>query len=79
MDDVDRILKRFNVTSIVVGHTRVPTVTPLYDGKVIAVQVYPHRDQQTNAPLMEGLSILRGELARARIDGGTESLSVSKQ
>jgi hypothetical protein len=51
----------------------VPTVTPLYDGRVIAVQVYPHRDR-TQAPIMEGLLIQRGQIFRARIDGSSELL-----
>jgi hypothetical protein len=72
--DIDVILEKFKVRSILVGHTRVPTITPLYDGRVVAVQVYPHRDKETNAPVMEGLSIQRGEMFRARIDGGTEML-----
>lgn len=29
-------------------------VTPLYGGEVIAVQVYPHRDEATGAPALEG-------------------------
>jgi hypothetical protein len=72
--DIDVIREKFKVRSILVGHTQVPTITPLYDGRVVAVQVYPHRDKETNAPVMEGLSIQRGEMFRARIDGGTEML-----
>ena len=51
----------------------VPTVTPLYDGKVIAVQVYPRRDDAGSAH-MEALLVKEGVPFRARIDGGVEEL-----
>lgn len=73
--DIDLILDTFKVRKVLVGHTAVPTVTPLYDGRVIAVQVYPHRDKQTDAPVMEALSVQRGQMFRARIDGSVEALS----
>jgi hypothetical protein len=72
--DIDLILKTFQVRAVLVGHTIVPAVTALYDGRVIAVQVYPHRDQGTDAPVMEALSIQRGQMFRARVDGSTEPL-----
>lgn len=72
--DVDRIRERFGVKAILVGHTRVPTITPLYDGRVIAVQVYPHRDRQTHAPVMEALLIRNGQMFRVRVDGSREML-----
>jgi hypothetical protein len=68
------ILATFKVKQIFVGHTMVPTVTSLYDGRVIAVQVYPHRDKDTQAPIMEALAIQRGKLFRARVDGSREPL-----
>jgi len=74
--DIDLIRERFKVGTILVGHTMVPSITPLYDGRVIAVQVYPHRDQDSRAPVMEGLSILRGKLFRARVDGSVEALAI---
>jgi hypothetical protein len=73
--DIDLILDTFKVRAVLVGHTTVPTVTALYDGRVIAVQVYPHRDKQTGVPVMEALSIRRGQMFRARVDGSTESLT----
>jgi len=73
--DVDLILDTFKVRAVLVGHTTVPAVTPLYEGRVIAVQVYPHRDKDTGAPVMEALSIQRGQMFRARVDGSTEPLS----
>jgi hypothetical protein len=72
--DIDLILDTFKARAVLVGHTTVPHVTSLYDGRVIAVQVYPHRDEQTDAPVMEALSIQRGQMFRARIDGSTELL-----
>ena len=73
-EDIDRIRKFFGVTRILVGHTRVPSITPLYDGKVIAVQVYPrHRDD--GSVEFEALLIRDGALFRARPDGSNERLS----
>jgi hypothetical protein len=73
--DIDLILDTFKVRAVLVGHTTVPTVTSLYDGRVIAVQVYPHRDKETEMPVMEALSVQRGQMFRARVDGSTEPLS----
>jgi hypothetical protein len=73
--DIDLIRERYRVDAILVGHTRVPTVTSLYGGRVIAVQVYPHRDTQTRAPVMEGLLIQKGEMFRVRVDGSSELLT----
>jgi hypothetical protein len=72
--DIDVIRERFKVRKILVGHTMVPTITPLYDGRVIAVQVYPHRDKETHAPVMEALAIESGRMFRARVDGSREPL-----
>lgn len=72
--DIEVIRERFKVRKILVGHTMVPTVTPLYDGRVIAVQVYPHRDKETHAAVMEALVIERGKMFRARVDGSREPL-----
>ncbi len=66
--DVARVLKHFEAKTILVGHTRIPTITPLYDGNVIAVQVYPHRDDE-GAPVMEGLFIEKGHYFKALADG----------
>jgi hypothetical protein len=73
--DIDLILDTFKVRAVLVGHTTVPNVTSLYDGRVIAVQVYPHRDKESGAPVMEALSVQRGQMFRARVDGSTEPLS----
>ena len=73
-DDIARILSFYRAKEIFVGHTIVSTVTPLFDGRVIAVQVYPHRDDVTAKPEMQGLLVKQGVLYRARIDGTTEPL-----
>jgi hypothetical protein len=72
MADVDLTLAHFGVRRILVGHTIVPTITPLYDGKVIAVQVYPRREG--GAVHFESLLIHPGELLRATPDGLTRAL-----
>lgn len=72
--DVGATLTFFGARRILVGHTIVPTVTSLYGGKVLAVQVYPHLDEQTAAPVAEGVLIEKGRVLRAKIDGTTEPL-----
>jgi len=74
--DIDLIRNRFGVQAILVGHTRVQEVTPLYDGRVVAVQVYPHRDR-AGAPVMEALLIENGRMFRVRADGSREPLPPS--
>jgi hypothetical protein len=67
-DDVDQTLKAFGVRRILVGHTIVPTITSLYDRKVIAVQVYPKREDSGKVNF-ESLYIKGGEFSRAKLDG----------
>lgn len=71
--DVDRVLDIFGAHRILIGHTIVPAVTPLYGGKVIAVQVPPRRDE-SGQPEFEGLLIERGELWRVKLDGSRAAL-----
>lgn len=72
--DVERILAYFDAARILVGHTRVPEVTALYDRKVVAVQVYPHRDERSGAAVMEAVRVDGDRVRRARIDGSLEPL-----
>jgi len=79
-DDVETVLAFYGAKAIFVGHTIVPTVTSLYDGRVIAVQVYPHRehprgDSINEVPVMEALRVDGGKFFRARIDGSVELLA----
>lgn len=71
--EVASVLDYYEAKKIVVGHTAVPTVTPLYDGRVIAVQVYPHRDDD-GAPVIEGLLVEKGRYFKARADGSRVEL-----
>lgn len=71
--DIAAIRNFFGVNRVLVGHTQMPTITPLYDGQVIAVQVYPRLDSFGNASF-EALWIRDGKLLRARPDGSTEEL-----
>jgi hypothetical protein len=73
MADIDLTLKTFGVRRILIGHTIVPTVTPLYGGKVIAVQVQPRRNDAGQANF-ESLLISGGELRQAKLDGSQERL-----
>jgi hypothetical protein len=76
-ESVKRIRAHYDVKTIFVGHTRVPTITPRYNGDVIAVQVYPHRDPNSGAAIMEGLLVRDGRLFRASADGSVEPLEDS--
>jgi hypothetical protein len=73
--DIEAILGFYGAGAIFVGHTIVPTVTPLYDGKVVAVQVYPRRDETSAKANMEALRVEAGRFFRARMDGTLEPLS----
>jgi hypothetical protein len=72
-DDIGRIRQHFGVGRILVGHTTVPTMTPLYEGQVIAVQVYPKR-AENGVVTFEALLIRDGKLLRAKPDGSSEPL-----
>ena len=72
MTDIDLTLAQFGVKRILVGHTIVPTITPLFDGKVIAVQVYPKREGADVH--FESLLIRDGKLFRATPDGAAQPL-----
>ena len=74
-EDVGRALEAFRARRILIGHTIVPAVTPLYDGKVIAVQVYPRRNESGQANF-ESVLVRNGEFWRAKLDGSTERLAL---
>ena len=74
---VDDVRRHFGIDSVLVGHTPVPTVTPLLDGRVLAVQVYPHRDETTGAFVAEGVHYRNGQWYRATIDGRLEPISLT--
>ena len=72
-EDVDLALETFGVRRILIGHTIVPTVTPLYEGKVVAVQVYPKRGESGKVDF-ESLLIRDGKPFQARLDGSVQPL-----
>lgn len=76
-DDIARILAAYDANKILIGHTRVPAITPLYGGSVIAVQVYPHNDA-SGAPVMEGLLIQAGRYYRVDAQGRRRALSLAR-
>lgn len=65
MEDVDLALATFGARRMLVGHTIVDSIIPLYEGKVIAVQARP----------FEALLIRKNELYHARPDGGVARLA----
>lgn len=67
--EVERSLAFYGVSLILVGHTAMDQVTPLYDGRVIAVQVYPHQDEATGRPVLEGALRDQGRWFRVNAQG----------
>lgn len=67
--DIAATLHHFGVGTILVGHTIVPEVTPLYDGRVIAVQVYPKRDEDTGEAVLGAVLRDDGRWQRLGVDG----------
>jgi len=50
-EDVDLALKTFGVSRILISHTIAPTVTPMYDGKVIdgSCRLQPHGESKQDS------------------------------
>ncbi|MFC3711105.1 metallophosphoesterase [Sphingoaurantiacus capsulatus] len=67
--EIEASLERFGAKRIFVGHTIVDRVTPLFGGKVVAVQVYPERDKASGAPILEGALRLGGRWWRVTAQG----------
>jgi hypothetical protein len=72
-EDVDLALANYGAQRMLIGHTIVPSITPLYGGKVIAVQVYPRRDESGRASF-ESLLIRKATPWQAGIDGSLRRL-----
>lgn len=75
--DVEASLRYFGVSRIFIGHTAVERVTALFDGRVVAVQVYPSRDKQSGAFVMEGVVRAGGRWFRARVDGSRQDIELN--
>ena len=71
-EDVDAALKQFAVDRIFIGHTIVPTLTPLFGGRVVALNVAANEDPATGG--FEALLLRDGKTLRARLDGRLEPL-----
>jgi hypothetical protein len=74
--DVDASLRAFGVRRMFIGHTMVPAITPLYGGKVIAVQVYPKLEAGDTQ--FENLLIRQGVMWRALPGGTTRRLEIAR-
>lgn len=74
--DLRLALETYGARRMLIGHTIVPTITPLYDGRVIAVQVPPRRDENGHANF-ESLLVRKGEYWRATLDGKLQRLAVA--
>jgi hypothetical protein len=66
--DIDLALQKFGVRRILIGHTIVPSITSLFAGKVLALNVYPKRDDGGTANY-EALLIKQGQTSRATLHG----------
>ena len=71
-EDVDAALKQFAVDRIYVGHTIVPTLTPLFGGRVVALNVAANEDPAAGG--FEALLLRDRKTLRARLDGRLEPL-----
>jgi hypothetical protein len=71
-EDVDAALKQFAVDRIFIGHTIVPTLTPLFGGRVVALNVAANESPATGG--FEALLMRDGKMLRARPNGRLEPL-----
>lgn len=79
-EDLARACKLYGVKSILVGHTIVDRITPMYDGRAIAVQVYPgYAAARDGSPIAEAVRIEQGRMYRAKVDGFSEPLQPALQ
>jgi hypothetical protein len=76
-EDIAHALGVFGVRRIYIGHTVVPAITPLYGGRVIAVQVYPRLEADGDTQF-ENLLIRNGAMWRALPGGVTRRLELPK-
>lgn len=70
--DIDAMLKHFDVDRIFVGHTIVSTITPLFGGRVIALNV-PAKPEAAGSTF-EALRIRGREIRRATLDGTLQEI-----
>lgn len=75
--DVDRALAHFAVRRIVVAHTIVEEVKPLFDGKVYAVDVNDNSARQEMLFFEHGNPLIRDIAARRAIPGNETETSRS--
>jgi Calcineurin-like phosphoesterase len=69
VSDVIQILYRAGANSMVVAHTLVPDITPLYEGKVICIDLY--HEENTRQGFMKGLCFKQGQPFVFRTDGAS--------
>jgi hypothetical protein len=75
--DVQLALSTFGARRMLVGHTIVPAVSPLYDGKVIAVQVYPEHDSGGQV-IFASLLIRNEAFWQAGVDGSLRPIAATE-
>ncbi|MDF1865785.1 MAG: metallophosphoesterase [Saprospiraceae bacterium] len=62
MEEVDRSLKRFKQKTIIIGHTSLKAITPMYDGKIIAIDCSIKLGKTGQVLIFEQDKIFIGEL-----------------
>jgi hypothetical protein len=65
---VTQLLAGYGATRLVIGHTPFEEITPLYDGRVVAIDL-PHQEN-TEAGVMKALWIENGKYYAVRTDSG---------
>lgn len=75
-DDIERVLRKFNASAIVVGHTLQAEVNRKYRGKVVAIDVRHPKDYHKNFPEQQsqGLLIEGGRFYRVLHNGEKEEI-----
>ncbi|GAB2791196.1 hypothetical protein HNQ93_003442 [Hymenobacter luteus] len=64
---VQQVLTQYGVRRMVIGHTPVTEITPLYGGKVVAIDL-PHQENTDEQQLMKALWIENGRFYAIRTD-----------
>lgn len=75
-EDVEKGLKMFDATAIIVGHTIQWRVNKLYDGKVIAIDVKHPKDYNKNWPSKDSEGLLITTENYFRLKGNGERIKL---
>ncbi|WP_170865288.1 metallophosphoesterase [Hymenobacter psychrotolerans] len=71
---VDQVLKTYGATTMVIGHTPVEAIKPLYHGKIIAIDL-PHQERCDAGQPLQALLIENGKLSVVDSQGKRQALA----